>query len=186
MKSHLRIRALCEGAIFVALATVLSLFKLFSLPQGGSVNLAMVPLLLYCVRWGAKDGVLAGLVYGILQLFIDGAYAWGWQSIILDYILAFPLLGLAGLFHGKTWGVFVGPVVGCVCRFAAHFISGITVFRILTPTELLGRTFVNPYLYSAVYNGSFILVDLAICLVIFAIVFVPLKKYFLGKDLQNV
>ena len=51
-KSHLRLRALCEGAIFIALAQVLSYLKLFELPQGGSITIEMLPIFLYCARWG--------------------------------------------------------------------------------------------------------------------------------------
>ena len=207
MKNHIAIRAITEGAVMLALATVLSLVKLFQLPQGGSVNLSMIPILFYCVRWGVWKGTLVGRADGLLQMLLDGAAAWGWQSIVLDYIIAFSLLGLSGVVYqtadsGKMfelrngekvgpvavmyrprYGVFLGPVIGVIARFAAHFYSGVTVFRISEPTELLGHTFVNPYVYSAFYNGSFLLVDLVICLVAFALLYKPLEKYFLRRDL---
>ena len=55
--------------------------------------------------------------HSLLQLLLDGAYAWGWQSMIGDYILAFSVLGLAGLFHKQKYGFFTGTVAGCVARF---------------------------------------------------------------------
>lgn len=183
-KNHLQIQALCEGAVMLALATVLSLIRLFPLPNGGSVNLGMLPLLFYCLRWGLGKGVLCCTGYALLQLLIDGAYGWGWQSIIFDYLLAFPLIGFAGLFHGKKLGFVFGPLVGCTLRFVSHFISGITAWRILAPTEVLGLTTANPYLYSAVYNGSFIGVDMILCIVLLGAMYIPLKKYMLGLDLQ--
>ena len=73
-KNHLQIQALCEGAVMLALATVLSLIRLFPLPNGGSVNLGMLPLLFYCLRWGLGKGVLCCTGYALLQLLIDGAY----------------------------------------------------------------------------------------------------------------
>ena len=88
-KTHLRIRALCEGAILVALSFILSFVKLYQLPNGGSLTPAMLPILLYALRWGTVRGLVAGFVFGLLQLLFDGAYAWGWQSMILDYLLAF-------------------------------------------------------------------------------------------------
>ena len=94
-KSHLRIRALTEGAIFVAAAQILGYIKLFSLPNGGSITLNMLPIFIYCARWGFGYGMLASFVLSLLQLLLDGAYAWGWQSIIGDYILAYSLIGLA-------------------------------------------------------------------------------------------
>ena len=89
-KFHLRIRALCEGAILVALAFVLSFVKLYQLPNGGSLTPAMFPILLFALRFGLGRGLLAGFVFGLLQMIFDGAYAWGWQSMLLDYLGLFP------------------------------------------------------------------------------------------------
>ena len=105
-------RALCEGAIMVALATALSYVKLFELPQGGSVCIGMLPIFLYCIRWGWKDGFLASFAYGLLQLIFDGAYAWGPWSMLLDYLVAFAVLGVAGFFWKMKGGIFIGTVVG--------------------------------------------------------------------------
>ena len=61
--------------------------------------------------------------------------------------------------QGQAGRHLLGSALGALARFLVHFISGITVYRIVAPTALLGTTFDNPYLYSAVYNGSYILVD---------------------------
>ena len=176
-------RMLCEGAIMVALAQILSYIKLMELPNGGSLTPAMFPVLLFALRWGLKDGLLAGFVFGLLQLIFDGAYAWGWQSMLLDYLLAFTPLGLAGLFKGKAWGIFPGTVLGCAARFVIHYISGVTIYRIAAPTEVLGTVFDNPELYSVVYNGSYMLPNTVLALVIAALLYVPMKKYYAGSDL---
>ena len=183
-KKHLRIRALTEGAMLVAAAQVLSYLKLYTFPQGGSVTPAMFPILLYALRWGLGRGLLAGFAYGTLQLIFDGAYAWGWQSMILDYLLAFTPLGLAGLFRGKAWGIFPGTVLGCAARFAVHYISGVTVYRITMPTEIPGfGVFDSAEAYSLVYNGCYMLPCALIALVIAAALYVPMKPYFEGRDL---
>ena len=176
-------RMLCEGAIMVALAQILSYIKLMELPNGGSLTPAMFPILLFALRWGLKDGLLAGFVFGLLQLIFDGAYAWGWQSMLLDYLLAFTPLGLAGLFKGKAWGIFPGTVLGCAGRFVIHYISGVTIYRIAAPTEVLGTVFDNPELYSLAYNGSYMLPNPVLALVIAALLYVPMKKYYAGSDL---
>ena len=80
-KSHLRLRALCEGAIFIALAQVLSYLKLYELPQGGSITIEMLPIFLYCARWGFGPGMLASFAYSILQALLSSTYAWTWQSL---------------------------------------------------------------------------------------------------------
>lgn len=184
-KTHLRIRALCEGALFVALAQILSFFKLFpDMVNGGAITFAMFPICLYALRWGVGRGLLAGFVLGLLQLLMDSAYAWGWQSMILDYLLAFTPLGLAGLFRGKQWGIFPGIAVGCAGRFLIHYISGVTIYRITVPTEVLGfGTFDDAQLYSLVYNGAYMLPCMVLALAVAAVLYVPLKKYYAGNDL---
>ncbi len=180
-----RTRMLCEGAIMVALAQILSYIKIMELPNGGSLTPAMFPILLFAVRWGLKDGLLAGFVFGLLQLIFDGAYAWGWQSMLLDYLVAFPPLGLAGLFKGKKWGIFAGTVLGCLGRFIVHFISGITIYRIYAPTEILGTVFDEPNLYSLAYNGSYMLPNTILALVIAGLLYAPLKKFYVGEDIPK-
>lgn len=182
-KRRLYTRMLCEGAVMVALALVLNQLKIFRLPNGGSITLEMLPIFFYAVRWGVSPGLLAGFAFGLLQMFIDGAVAWGWQSLLLDYLVAFTPLGLAGLFKGKNWGIFAGTVLGSVVRFIVHFISGITIYAIVAPTELFNMTFTSPWMYSLAYNGSYMAIDMALCLVVFALLYKPLKKYFLGTDI---
>lgn len=182
-KSHLRVRMLCEGAIMLALAQILSYLKLAEAPNGGSITLAMFPILFFAVRWGVSSGLMVGFLFGLLQLMFDGAYAWGWQSMLLDYLVAFTPLGLAGLFKGKKWGIFPGTLVGCAGRFAVHYISGVTIYKILAPTEFMQWTFTSPSFYSIVYNGSYMLPNTVIALVIAALLYVPMKKYFLAQDI---
>ncbi len=184
MKTHNTTRMMTEAAMMVALAQVLSYVKLAEAPNGGSITPAMLPILLYAVRWGAKPGMLAGFVFGLLQLIFDGAYAWGWQSMLLDYLVAFTPLGLAGLFKGKKWGIFVGSVVGCAARFAVHFISGVTIYKIVAPTEFLNKTYSSPALYSLIYNGSYMLPNALIAIVLAAVLYRPLRRYILAEDIK--
>ena len=79
---HRSVRALCEGAIMVALAQILAYLKLYELPQGGSITLAMVPIFFFAVRWGWKKGLGCAFVFGLLQLLLDGGFAIGWQSML--------------------------------------------------------------------------------------------------------
>ena len=184
-RAHLRIRALCEGAIMVAIAQILSYIKLFpNMPNGGSITFAMFPILLFAVRFGLGQGLLAGFAFGLLQLIFDGAYAWGWQSMLLDYLVAFTPLGLAGLFKGKAWGIFPGTVLGCVARFAVHYISGVTIYRIYEPTEVPGfGMFDDAVLYSIVYNASYMVPCMLLALAVAGVLYVPMKRYFAGHDL---
>ena len=190
--SHLRIQSLCEGAILLALAIVLNyLSKMIfaNMPQGGSISLGMFPLLLYIHRWGVGKGLLVGFAYGLLDMLIDGGYAWGWQSMLLDYLVAYTALGLGGFFRGKGWGIFPCVAVGCLGRFAVHYLSGVTLYRILVPTGVEGLeslgTIANPHVYSILYNGVYMLPNMLIALMLAALLFAPLKKYFAGQDLRK-
>ena len=183
-KSKITLRALTEGAIFIALAQVISYLKLFELPQGGSITLGMLPIFIYCARWGFGPGMLASFVYSVLQLLLDGAYAWGWQSMLGDYILAFTVLGFAGLFHKMHYGFFLGTVVGSVARFLVHYIVGATVWAEYMPETFFGMTMHSPWFYSLIYNGSYMILDMILCLLVGLLLWKPLGKYIRGEDLQ--
>lgn len=185
MKSHLRLRALTEGAIFVALAQVVSYLKFFELPNGGSITVGMLPIFLYCARWGFGPGMLASFCFSALQLIFDGAYAWGWQSMIGDYILAFTVLGVAGAFHKQKYGFFTGTVVGCIARFLVAYIVGATIWAEYMPESFFGMTMTTPWFYSALYNGSYMVIDMILCLAVGALIWKPLQKYIRGEDLAK-
>ena len=180
-----KLRAMAEGAVLLAMALVMNALKLFTLPNGGSVDLAMIPIFLFALRWGVGWGLLEGFLFGLLQMLIDGAVAWGWQSLLLDYLVAFTPLGLAGLFRGKGRGIYIGILLGCVLRFIVHYISGVTIYAITMPTELFGTTYASPAMYSLVYNGSYMPIDTVICLIVFSVLYRPMNKYIQARDIRT-
>ena len=182
MKNNLR--RLCEGVIMVAIAQILSYIKLWEMPWGGSIVLAMVPIILFSVRWGLGSGLLAGFVFGVLQFMFDGGFAIGWQSIIGDYLLAFTVLGLAGLMKGKKLGVFWGTLIGGVARFLVHYVVGATIWAAYMPDTFFGMTMTSPWIYSLLYNIAYMGPNIIITLVIFGLLYVPMKKYMLGQDIH--
>ena len=183
--NRLALRGLVEGAAMVALAQILNFIKLYELPQGGSITLAMLPILFYAVRWGLRNGLLCGFVFGLIHFIVSGGVALGWQSMLGDYLIAFTVLGLAGLCAGKEKGIFPGTVIGAVARFLVHWVVGATLWAEYMPPEFFGMTMTSPWFYSALYNGSYMLIDMVLCLVVFAILQVPMRKYFLGEDLKK-
>lgn len=180
--SRTRVRMLCEGALLVAAAQILSYVKVLELPNGGALTPAMFPVLLFAVRWGWKDGLLGGLVLGILQFMFDGGFALGWQSILGDYLLAFTALGLAGVFRGRRWGIFAGTVLGCAGRFLVHYVVGATIWAEYMPEEFLSMT--SPWLYSLLYNGVYMLPNMVLALVIGALLYRPMGRYLTGADIE--
>ena len=147
-------KILAETAGAVALGGALNLLKIYSLPQGGSVTLgAMVPLLLLALRRGPWVGILAGEIFGGVVL-IEEPISVHPVQVLLDYPMAFGALGLAGLLRQRP---LVGVAVGIASRFVFHFISGIFFFTLFN---------LDGVLYSAVYNGSYLLPELAISAII--------------------
>ena len=182
--SHNRIRMLVEGAIMVAAAQVLSYLKLWRMPWGGSITLAMLPIVLYAVRWGVRPGLMAGFILGVLQFSLDGGFAIGWQSIIGDYILAYTLLGLAGLAHGKRGNVFIGSIIGGLGRFLVLLVTGATIWGVYMPDTFFGMTMTSPWFYSLLYNLAYMVPNIVICIVVFAVIYKPLHKYIVGDDIR--
>ena len=167
----------------VALALVLNhSSKIFSPAQRRLHHRRCSPSFSTPSAGGFGPGVLAGFAFGLLQMFIDGAVAWGWQSLLLDYLIAFPAGGWPGCSGGK-WGHFAGTVVGSSSASSSTLSAGITIYAIAAPTELFEMTFTSPWMYSLAYNGSYMLIDMALCLAIFGLFYRPMKKYFMGYDL---
>jgi len=162
---------LVEGAVMVALATILSYLRIVKFPWGGSITvLSMLPIIVFALRYGVKSGLAVSLVYAIVQLgqgiLFDGLLGWGLSvpmliaCIFLDYLGAFTVLGLAGIFGNKSWGGIIGgTVTAMLLRLVFHLISGVVIFH---SAGMLWDGFVteNTWLYSLVYNGAYMLPEI--------------------------
>lgn len=154
---RLSVQALVEAAVMVALATVLSIIVVYRMPQGGSVTPAsMVPLMVLALRRGVRVGLLAGVAHGLIQFALE-PFVVHWAQVILDYPLAFGLLGLAGLFPRQPYA---GVAVGVAGRFVSHVVSGAIFFASYAPAGT------NPWVYSMVYNGSYLGPELVLSLAV--------------------
>jgi thiamine transporter len=153
VSDSLNTKVLAEAAILVALATVLSYIRFVVFPQGGSVTLAsMVPLVILSYRRGWKVGIFAGLVYGLIQFYQD-PWMLNLAQFILEYPVAFGVIGLAGIFKGNE---LIGAVVGLGLRFLAHAIAGVVFWSEYAPPGM------SPVLYSLIYNGTYMLPEIVI------------------------
>ncbi len=168
---------ICESAVLVALSVALSFVKIEIGAFGGSIDFVMIPLFIIAYRNGIGYGVASGLVFGFIKCLIGGGIGWGLPSVLLDYVLAYGAVGIAGLFKNKSWAVEFSTFVGCLARFVIHFISGVTIYAITVPTAIDGvGTFANPVLYSIVYNALYMLPNTIIAIVVMALLRYPLKK----------
>ena len=178
LRSHATLRSLCEGAVMIALAEILSFLPLYKMPWGGSVDLAMLPIFVFCVRWGFGPGILVSAAHAILQTLFEGGIAIGWQSIIGDFLLAYTILGVAGLFRKTKGGFFWGTFVGCAARFLVHYIVGATIWAEYMPEQFFGMTMTTPWFYSFLYNIAYMGMDcILILLVGFLLCKTPAASY---------
>ncbi len=173
--------ALCEGAVLIALAEILSLLPLFKFPWGGSVDLAMLPVLIFCIRWGFGPGMIACCAHAIMQgLFSSSAGFIGWQSFLGDYFIAYSVLGVAGLFKGRFY---LGATVACATRFLVHYVVGATIWAEYMPEVFFNMTMTTPWIYSALYNGAYMVPDLVLVLVAYLLLSkTPLVRYLKVKE----
>ncbi|MDY0396206.1 energy-coupled thiamine transporter ThiT [Virgibacillus halophilus] len=164
-----------EVAIFTALALALDMipflqFKIWA--QGGSISFAMIPIFIVAFRWGLKGGLTAGFLWGILQIPFGGYVLVPLQGLI-DYAVAFTVLGFAGIFaakikdavkHGNKKAYFtyimLGVLLGSILRMAAHLIAGAVFFAKFMPAG-----WNNIWIYSLVYNASYMVPSFIICTV---------------------
>jgi thiamine transporter len=184
-KTSEQLRALCEAAVMIALAAVLALlqfppFRIALWGNGGSIDFVMVPLIVLGWRRGAKWAFPACFAFGLIDCLVSGGIGWGLPSILLDYVIAYGMVGTAGFFKGKKYGLVIGAVTASVVRFLVHFIAGVTIWKIAVgeSVEIFGMTFGDTasYLYSLVYNGSYMLGNLVIAVVVVALLQKPLQK----------
>ena len=172
--SHKAVRSLCEGALMIALAEILSFLPLYKMPWGGSIDLAMLPIFVFCARWGFGPGLLVSAAHAILQTLFEGGIAIGWESILGDFLIAYTVMGLAGLFRNY----YIGTLVGCGARFLVHYVVGATIWSAYMPETFFNMTMTTPWVYSALYNGFYMVIDCALILVIgFLLMKTPAKQY---------
>ena len=186
-----QLRCITEGAVLVALALALSYLKIpIGLAFGGfggSIDLVMIPLIVFAIHRGCGWGLIAGLVFGTIKYFIGAHADISWVSIIFDYSVAYMFVGFAGLLRGKriegkAWAMPVGALVGCVCRFVIHWISGVTVYAQWMPEEFMGFTHMTPALYSTLYNGTYMLPNTILAVIVCALLRRPLELLFKRMD----
>lgn len=182
--THKTTRALVEGAIMIALATILGYFRLYRFPFGGSIDLALIPILIYCLRWGPKWSLLCCVVNGVLQYFLGGGIAISWQSMLLDYVVAYTLIFLCGFAAGKKLGWFWGTVLGSFGRWVSLTLSGGLLWYMYMPESFLGLPMVDPWVYSMLVNGVVVAAVMVIDLVVLGILHAipPVRKLCFTKQ----
>lgn len=174
------LRAMCECAMCAAAAIVLSYLKIpiggsFG-GFGGSVDLVMIPLIFCAVRHGLGWGLGTGLVFGTLKFFLAGGVAINWESMLLDYSIAYMFVGFAGVLKRRPSLLWCAALIGCLARFAIHFLSGITIYAEYM-YDIFGLPMSNVWVYSLLYNGSYMLPNTVLAVLLCAVLSKPMRKF---------
>lgn len=162
------------SAVFIALATVLSMIKVYDPPLGGSVTLlSMLPVAMLSCMFGLKWGLGASFVYALGQMFLSFGEVCSWgltpvalvATFLIDYILAYFVLGFAGVFAKKGYlGMCIGTALAVFLRFVCHYITGVFIFDIWCEWD-------SVWLYSLCYNGGYMLPEIITTTVAAAILY---------------
>ncbi len=171
-----KVLMLTEGGMMIALSVLLSYIIIYQAPNGGSVSAgSMIPIMLFAIRWGLVPGMTVGAIYGILD-FLLKPYFFHPIQVLLDYPIAYGLLGLAGvayILNNKNENSYIslslGVILAILGRLIAHVLSGVVFF-----SEYAGSQ--NAWLYSIIYNATYLIPELIISLVILLIIYKPLQK----------
>lgn len=163
-KKKVNVNKLVMSAVLIALSAALSMVKIFEMPLGGSVTLlSMLPVCMLSIMYGCRCGLFCSFAYSLTQLVmgIGSVLSWGLTpqalvgSIVFDYLAAFTVLGLAGMFrrHGVP-GYIGGISAALLLRMVSHVISGVIFFASWAPEGW------NPLVYSVAYNSAYMVPEI--------------------------
>jgi thiamine transporter len=190
-KASKSLTSLTIAAMMLALAFVFALIVKripgMTFQNGGSISIAMVPLVLVAFYCGPIWGAFIGMAFGALDMLLDGGFVWNWESIFLDYIFAFGMAGFAAcfrrpFFEKRLWALIAGIVLFGALRFFCHFLSGCLVWtQAATDANYTGfMTMSTPdftpagILYSLSYNTGYVLPSIALSIIVLVVLANPI------------
>ncbi len=170
------VKAMTYSAIAIAIAFVLNTFVVLRMPQAGSVTLfSMLVIVLIGYWFGPTTGIMAGMAFGILDM-LYAPYVVHPIQFLIDYPLAFGMLGLSGFFRDKKYGLQFGYLVAVFARYLCHVLGGIIFFA-----EYAGDS--NVIAYSLIYNSTYLGIEAAIT---FVLLWIPAVRRALERIKVNI
>lgn len=181
-------RAMVECALMIAVGTVLAQIKIFEMPRGGSVTLvSMLPFIIVSFRHGLKWGLLTGFVNSLLQMLLGfyappaGTVTALISMVLLDYVLAFSVLGAACVFakpfKNKIVGVGVATASVCFMRFICSFLSGALIWGSYQ-SSYEWAVGLSVWQYSFIYNMGYMLPEIILTTIAACLIAVAAPKFF--------
>lgn len=196
MKKVFSTRVLAEIAIFAAIGFALDALQgaLWSgvFYNGGSIGIAMVPIFIISYRRGLLPGILCGLVLSVVQLLGGSIYILAFWQFLLDYILAYTLVGFAGFFASlyknsektsmKLLWIILGCVLGGTLKYFSHVIAGI-VYWLGDGESAFWGIKDNLVAFSWIYNGAYCIPNILLSTVIILIIAISYPHLLNDKDI---
>lgn len=168
-----RLILMIEAAICGAMAMLLDLLPSIKITSVISVSFAMVPIFIISLRRGVLAGVLSGFVWEMLQLATGDADILTPVQGLIEYVIAFAAIGVAGVLKNQIQHDFangqkgkaiakvtVAVLIGSFSRYFWHFIAGFIFWGEFAPK---GQ---SPVLYSFIVNGTTFLLNFILCSVV--------------------
>ena len=191
------VTTLCEVGIFAALGFVFDelqgiLFK-GVFPNGGSIGIAMIAVLIVAFRRGLWPALLTGLIMGVFDI-ATSAYIIHPIQLFLDYILPYALVGFAGLLKpffdkyedrkSRILWIIAGTVIGGLLKLTSHYLAG--VFYWADPSGFAWELqSMNVYLYCFIYNIAFIGPSIVLCAALLVPLYIKAPQIFVVKKIEN-
>ena len=196
-KQKFKTNVIIEIAIFAAIALALDFLQgglwrgVFV--NGGSIGLAMIPVLIMGYRRGFIAGLVTGLIVSLLQMMggiyvISNSWYNALLQISLDYLLTYPVIALCAIFRKpfmnaentkqKLLYLSLGTLIGGLGKFLMHFLAGILFWK--------NFDFKGGYvLYSLVYNGGYMLPNIIIAIIIMIVLYLKAPKIIVLESEAN-
>ena len=174
----MKLQTVIEAALLAAMAFVLDLLPSIQLTPAISVSFSMVPVFIVAFRWGWKAGFLSGFLWGFLQVILGDAYIVHPIQVIIEYFIAFTVVGVAGFFmesiqnqlsnqHRKKVMVTMIAAIftASFARYFFHFIAGYFFFAEYAPEGM------SAVLYSFLVNGTTMILTFLLCAIVVGALF---------------
>ncbi|QVK18817.1 energy-coupled thiamine transporter ThiT [Mycoplasmatota bacterium] len=192
MNKNRTVLIITEISILAAFALVLDYLANFtSLPNGGSLSIAMVPIMVISFRRGVIPGLATGLIVGVIQVIWSG-HAFQFFQFILDYPVPYMLVGLASIFTylNKRKINYVSLIVGALfagfARYCSHVLAGVVFWGAYASDhiEIGGKTIfgLNVFTYSLLYNGIYMVPTIIVTVVVLVVLYKYAKNIFVSED----
>ncbi|SHH13659.1 energy-coupled thiamine transporter ThiT [Virgibacillus chiguensis] len=174
---NIRLLVMVEAAFFAAFAMILDFLPSIKLSPAISISFAMVPIFILAFRRGMLAGILAGFLWGLLQVMLGDATILTPTQFLIEYFIAFASVGFAGLLspfiqksfaNGRkkvalTWGV-AAVFVGSMARYFWHFLAGVIFWGDYAPKGT------SPLVYSFIANGTTFVGAFVFCAIVLAVI----------------